>query len=233
MLFTGIPLFHKYFKDSALFTSQKNRFPVSHPDDLAILFGRPSVHCSMRPDDVPYRPNAPQTKHHSSGRRVFSSRPFTVLRSFCSRLHPSGRLSSSSRRPSVFDQASDSFQNYIWEDCCSRPEDVDFRPDALLLTARIAIQIQPSGRLSAWSRRSFNRYGNYGFDFIHLDDCLSLFGSVHSKYGNYVLKINRPDGHSPWSRRVKPYKEITCSGRATVRTTLPHRLDAALKQERF
>jgi hypothetical protein len=27
--------------------------------------------------------------------------------------------------------------------------------------------------------------------------------------------------------------EITCSGRVTVRTTLPHRLDAALKQEIF
>jgi hypothetical protein len=27
--------------------------------------------------------------------------------------------------------------------------------------------------------------------------------------------------------------EITCSGHATVRTTMPHRPDAALKQERF
>jgi hypothetical protein len=31
----------------------------------------------------------------------------------------------------------------------------------------------------------------------------------------------------------KPYMEITCSGHATVRTTVPHRQDAALKQERF
>jgi len=28
-------------------------------------------------------------------------------------------------------------------------------------------------------------------------------------------------------------KEITCSGRTTVRMTVPHRPDAALKQERF
>jgi hypothetical protein len=86
---------------------------------------------------------------------------------------------------------------------------VDSRPDALTHKARIVIQIQPSGRQSAWSRRAFNRYGN----------C--------------VLKINRPDGHPPWSGRAKPYMEITCSGRATVQTTMSHRLDAAIKQERF
>jgi len=222
----------KYFRDSALVTSQKNLFPVSRLDDRAIPSGRPSVNCSIRLDDVPYRPDARQTKH-SFGRRVFSSRPFTVSRSFCSSLHPSGRLSSRSGRPSVFDQASDSFQNYIWEDCCNCLDDVDFRPDALLLKVRIAIQIQPSGRLSAWSGRAFNRYGNCGFDFNRPDDCLSWSGRAHSKYGNCVLKINRLDGHPPWSGRMKPYMEITCSERTTVRTTLPHRPDAALKQERF
>jgi len=98
---------------------------------------------------------------------------------------------------------------------------VDFRLDALLLKARIAIQIKPSGRLSAWSGRAFNIYGNCGFDFNRPDACLSWSGRAHSKYGNYVLKINRPDDHPPWSRR------------ATVRTTVPHRPDAALKQERF
>jgi hypothetical protein len=48
-----------------------------------------------------------------------------------------------------------------------------------------------------------------------------------------VLKISHPDAHPPWSGRAKPYKEITCSGRATVRMTLSHRPDVALKQERF
>jgi len=160
---------HKCFRKSALCTSQKNRFPVSRPDDRAIPSGCPSVHYSIRPDDVPYRPEARQTKHHPFGRRVFPSGPFTVSRSFCSSLHPSGRLSSPSERPSVFDQASDSFQNSIWEDCCNRPDDVNFCPDALLLKARIAIQIQPSGRLSAWSGHAFNRYGNCGFDFNRPD----------------------------------------------------------------
>jgi len=48
-----------------------------------------------------------------------------------------------------------------------------------------------------------------------------------------MLKNCRPDVHAPWSGRAKPYMEITCSGRATVRTSVSHRLDAALKQERF
>jgi hypothetical protein len=82
-------------------------------------------------------------------------------------------------------------------------------------------------------RRAINRYRNYGFDLNRPDDCLSWSGRTHSKYGNCMLKNNRPDGHPPWSGHVNPYMEITCSGRKTVRTTLPHRLDAALKQERF
>jgi hypothetical protein len=48
-----------------------------------------------------------------------------------------------------------------------------------------------------------------------------------------MLKINRPDGHPPWFGRAKPYMAITCSERATLRTTVLHRPDAALKQERF
>jgi hypothetical protein len=47
------------------------------------------------------------------------------------------------------------------------------------------------------------------------------------------MKINRSDDHHPWSGRAKPYMEITCSGRATVRTIVSHSLDAALKKERF
>jgi hypothetical protein len=39
-------------------------------------------HCSIRPDDVPYRPDSRQTKHHLSGRRVFLSGPSTVSRRF-------------------------------------------------------------------------------------------------------------------------------------------------------
>jgi hypothetical protein len=185
--------------------------------------GRSYVHCSIRPDDVPYCPNPRQTKHQPSGRRGFPSGPPTVLRSFCSCLHPSGRLSSPSERLSVFDQASDSFQVQIWEDCCNRPNDVDSRPDALFYKARIAIQIQPSGSLLAWSGRAFNIYGNCVFNFNRPDACFSWSGRALIRYGNCVLKINRRDGHPPWSGRAKTYMEVTCSGRVTVRTTVPHR----------
>jgi hypothetical protein len=86
---------------------------------------------------------------------------------------------------------------------------VDSRSDALINKARIAIQIQPSGRQSTWSECTFNSYGNLVFNF------------------------NRPDDHLSWSGRAKALLEITWSGRATVRTTVPHCSDAALKQERF
>jgi hypothetical protein len=42
----------------------------------------PICHCSIRLDDVPYRPDSKQTKHHPSGRRVSPSRPSTVSRRF-------------------------------------------------------------------------------------------------------------------------------------------------------
>jgi hypothetical protein len=42
----------------------------------------PIYHCSIRPDDVPYRLDSRQTKHHPSGRRVSPSGPSTVSRRF-------------------------------------------------------------------------------------------------------------------------------------------------------
>jgi hypothetical protein len=94
------------------------KFPVSRPDDRAIPSGHPSVHCSIRSDDVPYRPDSRQTSIIRPDDMFFSFGPSTVSRSFCSSLHPSerlsspsgrlkslsGRLSSSSGRLSVIDQ---------------------------------------------------------------------------------------------------------------------------------
>jgi len=77
------------------------------------------------------------------------------------------------------------------------------------LRQELQFKYKPSGRQSAWSGRAFNRYGNCVFNF------------------------NRPDACLSWSGRAKPYMEITYSGRATVRMTMPHRPNAALKQERF
>jgi hypothetical protein len=48
-----------------------------------------------------------------------------------------------------------------------------------------------------------------------------------------VLKFSRPDAPAPWSGRAKPDMEITCSGRASVRTIELSRPDDVLIQERF
>jgi hypothetical protein len=127
-------------------------FPVSRPDDRAIPSGRPSVHCSILSDDVSYRADARHTKHHPSGRCTFFVRTSTVSRSYCSSLYPFGRLSSPSERLSVIDQIRILSKFNLKEDCFNRPDDVDSRPDALIHKARIAIQISPSGRLSALVR---------------------------------------------------------------------------------
>jgi hypothetical protein len=70
----GIPLFKRVSEDSA-YKSENLRFLVSRPDDLAIPSGRTSVHCSIRPDDVPYHLDTRHTKHHPSGRRIFPFGP--------------------------------------------------------------------------------------------------------------------------------------------------------------
>jgi hypothetical protein len=64
--FTGIQLFRSASK------SEDFRFPVSRLDDV-----------SSRPDNVPYCPDARQTKHHPFGRCAFPSGPSTVLKRFC------------------------------------------------------------------------------------------------------------------------------------------------------
>jgi hypothetical protein len=70
---------------------------------------------------------------------------------------------------------------------------VDSLPEALIHKERIAIQIQPSGRQSAWFRRAFNRYGNCVFNFNLPDACLSWSGRALNRYGNCVLKISHLD----------------------------------------
>jgi hypothetical protein len=110
----GIPLFKSISEDSAC-KLEDFRFPASRSDDRAILSRRSFVHCSICPDDVPYRPDARQIKHHPSGRRRLPFGPFIASRSFYFSLHLSGRLNSPSRRLSVFDQASDSFHVLLWE----------------------------------------------------------------------------------------------------------------------
>jgi hypothetical protein len=98
--------------------------------------------------------------------------------------------------------------------------------DALIHKARIVIQISPFGRQSSLVRTRVQLRWKL---LIRLQP----FGRTYSRYGNCVLKTCCLDVHPPWSGRVKPYMEITCSGRATVQTSVSHRPEAALKHERF
>jgi hypothetical protein len=134
MLYTGIPLFR-------VCKSEEFKFPVSRPDDRAIPSGRPSVHYSIRPDDVSSRPNARQTSIIRPDEVFIPSGPHTVSRSFCASLHPSERFSITSGRLPVLDQFLISFQVPKKGRSINRPDNVVSRPDAHFLKARIAIQI--------------------------------------------------------------------------------------------
>jgi hypothetical protein len=129
----GVPLFRVMSEDSAC-KSEEFKFPVSRPDDQAIPSGRPSVHCSIRLDDVSSRPNARQISIIHPDEVFIPSRPHTESRSFCASLHPSGRLP-------VLDLFLISFQVPRKGRSINCPDDVISRLDARLLKARIAIQI--------------------------------------------------------------------------------------------
>jgi hypothetical protein len=113
---------------------------------------------------------------------------------------------------------SDSFQVPIKEISINRPDDVVSRSDARLLKVRIAIQISLSGRQLALVRMRVQLIWKLPIRLQPSGRLLSWSGRAYSRYGNCVLKFSRSDTHSPWSGRMKPYKGITCSGRATVWT---------------
>jgi hypothetical protein len=160
-----------------------------------------------------------QTDQASSVRTTcLSVRTLHCVEKVLSSLHPSGRFSSTSGRLSILDQFQISFQVPRKGRSINRPDDVVSRPDACLLTERIAIQISPSGSLTAVVRTRVHQRRKLPIDFNRPNDCLSWSGRAHCRYGHYVLKNSRPDAHPPWSGHEKPYKEITCSGCATART---------------
>jgi hypothetical protein len=184
----------------------------SHPVQTTIC------HCSIRPDDVPYRQDSRQTKHHPSERRVSPSRPSTVSRRFypaC--IHPdvsvarpdASLYSISFRFLSKFQEREDrSTVRMMWYPVRTR--------DSLRQESQFKYHRPDVWQL--WSGRAFIKVGNCQFDFNRPDDCLSWSGRAHCRYGNCVLKNSRPDAQPPWFGHAKPYKEITCSGCATVRT---------------
>jgi hypothetical protein len=141
-------------------------------------------------------------------------------------LAPSERFSSTSGCLSVLERFTDSFQVSKKGRSINRPDDVESRPDAYLRKARIAFQNEPSGR---WCIV----YGNWRFDFNRPNVSSSWSRRTRIRYGNCVLKFSCPNTPASWSGRAKHVMEITCSGRASVRTIEPSRPDNVLIQERF
>jgi len=123
-------------RDSTIQSLQVRRIQVSCQPS-----GRPSVQCSIRPDDASSRPNARQTSIILPDEVFSPSEPHTVSRSFCASLHPSGRFSIMPGLLPVLDQLMISFQVPRKGRTVNHPDDVVSRPDASLLKARIAIQI--------------------------------------------------------------------------------------------
>jgi hypothetical protein len=95
-------------------------------------------------------PSGRQTvQHHSSGRRAYSVRTLHCIEKLLCQLAPSERFRSTSGRLSVLEQFTNSFQVPRKGRSINRPNDVVYRPDAYLRKARVAVQNESSGHLTA------------------------------------------------------------------------------------
>jgi hypothetical protein len=132
----------EYFQKT-LHCEKDRRFQIPcQPSGRSVIpSGRPSVHCSFRPDDM-FIPTRHQTdQHHPSGRRIFSVRNLHYVEKLLFQL-ASVRTSQQPVRTSISDRsASDSFQ-------VQNMGRLTHRPDALINKARIVIQISSFGRQS-------------------------------------------------------------------------------------
>jgi hypothetical protein len=107
------------------------------------------------------------------------------------------------------------------------------RPDVSLHTARIAIQISRSRRQTALVRTCVQLIWKLPIRLQPSGRLPFLVRTRALQIWKLRVEVHGPDASPPWSGRAKPYMEVTCRGRATVRTSVSHRPDAALKQERF
>jgi hypothetical protein len=135
-------------EDSA-FESEEFQVPCQPSGRCVILSGRPSVYCSIRPDDVSFRQDIRQTSIICLDDVFLPSEHLHYIEKLLCQLAPFGRFSSTSGRLSVLERFTDSFQVSRKERSINRPDDVVSRQDAYLRKARIAVQNEPSGHLTA------------------------------------------------------------------------------------
>jgi hypothetical protein len=142
MLQTGIPLFRV--------KSEEFQSSLSAVRTPICLLLHPSGRCVI--------PSGRQTlQHHPSGRRASSVRTLHCIEKLMCQLAPSEHFSSTSRRLSVLERFTDSFQVPRKGRSINRPDNVVYRPDAYLRKARIAVQNEPSGHLTAVVRTLVHR----------------------------------------------------------------------------
>jgi hypothetical protein len=128
-------------KDSAC-ESEEFQVPCQPSGRCVIPSGRPSVYCSIHPDDVSFRPDIRKTSIICPDDVLLPSGHLHRIEKLLCQLSPSGRLS-------VLERFTDSFQVSRKGRSINRPDGVVSRPDAYLRKARIAVQNGPSRRLTA------------------------------------------------------------------------------------
>jgi len=141
--------FRVMLEDSAC-ESEEFQVPCQLSGRYVIPSGRPSVYCSIHPDIRQTSIICPDDVFLPSGHL------HRIEKLLC-QLAPSGRFSSTSGRLSVLERFTDSFQVSRKGRSINRLDDVVSRPDAYLRKARIAIQNEPSGHLTAVVRTLVHR----------------------------------------------------------------------------
>jgi hypothetical protein len=94
-------------------------------------------------------PSRHQTDRHHPDDVFLPSRHLHRIEKLLCQLAPSGRFSSTSGPLLVLERFTDSFQVSRKGRSINRPDDVVSRPDAYLRKARITVQNEPSGHLTA------------------------------------------------------------------------------------
>jgi hypothetical protein len=123
------------------------QIPCQPSGRCVIPSGRPSVHCSIRPNDMFITTGCQTDQHHPSERRIFSVRTLHCVKKLLFQL-ASVRTSQQPVRTSISDRSGSVYGMIDFNGL----DDVVSRLDAIINKERIAIQMSPSGRQSALVR---------------------------------------------------------------------------------
>jgi hypothetical protein len=138
--------------------SKKNYKVPSQPSGRCVIpSGRPSVYCSIRPDDVSFRSDIRQTSIICPDNVLLPSGHLHRIEKLLCQLALSGRFSSTSGRLSVLERFTNSFQVSRKGRSINRLDDVVSLLDAYLRKTRIAVQNEPSRHLTAVVRTLVHR----------------------------------------------------------------------------